>query len=291
MKRDYLLLHLSVFLAGFTGVLGRLIALNEAVLVWYRMALSALVLLGFLATTKQFQRVDFKEIIKIAGTGVLLSFHWVFFYGSIKASNVSIGVVCFSLVCFFTALFEPIINRHQFSIAQFLLSFLTLAGVYCIFQFDARYRLGIAMGLVSSALYSLFAISNQRIGRQHDAKMMLFWELIGGLIALSAVMPLYLHFVPTDKFLPDGMDWCYMAFMVLVCTIGLYLLQIIALQRIPAFTVNLTYNLEPVYSILLSLLIFQEHKDLNFSFGIGIALIILSVVLQTISEWKKTHVS
>jgi len=284
--RGFLLLHLSVFIAGFTGVLGRLIELDSAVLVWHRMAWAAGLMALFLLCRKELKRYKSKDLLQMGGVGVLLCLHWVFFYASIKASNVSIGVVCFSLVGFFTALFEPIINRHRFSFREFLFSILTVCGVYLIFQFDTRYRLGIVLGIVSSALYALFAIANQHVGKHYEAKNMLLWEMVGGLVVLTALFPLYDTLFPVGKLLPTGMDYPYMAFMVVVCTIGLCLLQIIVLQKIDAFTVNLTYNLEPVYSILLAMLIFNEYQELNFSFIIGIALIILSVVLQTVGRLK-----
>ena len=222
----------------------------------------------------------------MGGVGVLLCLHWVFFYASIKASNVSIGVVCFSLVGFFTALFEPIINKHKFSISEFLFSILTVCSVYLIFHFDTRYRLGIVFGIISSALYALFAIANQHVGKRYEAKNMLFWEMIGGIVVLNAILPIYNYFIPVGKLMPTGLDYPYMAFMVVVCTIGLCLLQIIVLQKIDAFTVNLTYNLESVYSIIIAMLIFNEYQDLNFSFILGIALIIISVALQTWSKLK-----
>ena len=287
MKKDYLLLHLSVFIAGFTGVLGRLISLDSAVLVWYRMAFAGLLMLVLLLITKQFKKSDFHDKLQMGGVSMLLCLHWVFFYASIKSSNVSIGVVCFSLVGFFTALFEPIINRHKFSAREFLFSLLTLLGIYLIFQFDARYRLGICLGIVSSALYALFAIANQRVGKNYEAKNMLFWEMMGGLIGLSVLLPIYQIFIPIGRLTPTGLDLAYLSFMVVICTIGLCLLQIIVLQKIAAFTVNLTYNLEPVYSIILSMFIFKEYKELNVAFYCGIALIILSVALQTWSEVRK----
>ncbi len=286
MKKNYLLLHLSVFIAGFTGVLGRLITLDSAILVWWRMAVAALIMVAFLAIKKQLNKYKLNDLLPMGGVGLLLALHWVFFYASIKASNVSIGVVCFSLVGFFTALLEPIINKHTFSAREFLFSLFTILGIYLIFQFDSRYRLGIVFGVISSALYALFAIANQRVGKHYEPKNMLLWEMVGGLIGLTCLLPLYNRFIPVGRLFPAGMDYPYLAFMVVVCTIGLCLLQIIVLQKISAFTVNLTYNLEPVYSIILSMFIFNEYKELNFSFAIGIALIILSVVLQTIYSIK-----
>ena len=299
MKKDYFLLHLSVFIAGFTGVLGRLITLDSAILVWWRMAAAAVIMWIYLRVLKwrgtdtrgvSLQRFKFRDVLQMGGVGMLLCLHWVFFYASIKASNVSIGVVCFSLVGFFTALFEPIINKHRFSGREFLFSLLTILGIYLIFHFDSRYRLGIVLGVVSSALYALFAIANQRVGKHYEAKNMLLWEMVGGLIGLTCLIPLYNMFIPVGRLYPVGMDYAYLAFMVVICTIGLCLLQIIVLQKIPAFTVNLTYNLEPVYSIILSMFIFSEYKELNFSFVIGIALIIISVVLQTLREVKRRKI-
>ena len=289
MKKDYIQLHLSVFIAGFTGVLGRLISLDSAVLVWYRMAFAGLLMFAFLLFTKQYKKSTFRGKLQMGGVGMLLCLHWVFFYASIKSSNVSIGVVCFSLVGFFTALFEPIINRHRFSAREFLFSLLTLSGIYLIFQFDARYRLGICLGIVSSALYALFAIANQRVGKHYEAKNMLFWEMTGGLLGLSLLLPIYQIFIPVGELIPSGLDMAYLSFMVIICTIGLCLLQIIVLQKIAAFTVNLTYNLEPVYSIILSMFIFKEYKELNVAFYCGITLIILSVALQTWSEVRRSR--
>ena len=287
MKKDYLLLHLSVFIAGFTGVLGRLITLDSAILVWWRMAAAAVLMWLYLVITKQLNNYKLNNLLPMGGVGLLLALHWVFFYASIKASNVSIGVVCFSLVGFFTALFEPIINKHKFSGREFLFSLLTILGIYLIFQFDSRYRLGIILGVVSSALYALFAIANQRVGKHYEPKNMLLWEMVGGLIGLTCLLPLYNAFIPLGRLYPVGLDYPYLAFMVVVCTIGLCLLQIIVLQKISAFTVNLTYNLEPVSSIILSMFIFSEYKELNYSFVIGIVLIILSVVLQTVFSIKE----
>ena len=137
MKKDYFLLHLSVFIAGFTGVLGRLITLDSTILVWWRMAAAAVIMWIYLRIVEthgraSLQRYKFRDVLQMGGVGMLLCLHWVFFYASIKASNVSIGVVCFSLVGFFTALFEPIINKHRFSGREFLFSLLTILGIYLI---------------------------------------------------------------------------------------------------------------------------------------------------------------
>ena len=153
-RKGFVQLHLSVLLAGFTGLFGRLITLNEVDIVWYRMLFTSLILLVFTGLP----RVEWRKFLQLCGCGALLGFHWILFYGSIKASNVSIGVICFSLIGFFTALFEPMIFRRKFSWLELLFSLITVVGVLCIFSLDARYRYGIAIGVVSSAVCALYAI-------------------------------------------------------------------------------------------------------------------------------------
>lgn len=203
------------------------------------------------------------------------------FYGSIKASNISIGVVCFSLTGFFTAFLEPILNRHSVSFKEVLFSLLTLAGIILIFHFDTRYRLGIGLGIISSALAALFTIANKKIRGRQDANTLLLFEMGGGFIGLSFILPFYLYYFPVHTVFPDKSDFIYLLFLASFCTIGLYLLQIQVLNRISAFTVNLSYNLEPLYSILLAMLFFHEARELNTSFYLSLGLILLSVLLQT----------
>jgi drug/metabolite transporter (DMT)-like permease len=223
--------------------------------------------------------------MQLTGCGTLLGFHWILFYGSIKASNVSIGVICFSLIGFFTALFEPVIFRKRFSATELLLSLITVAGVMCIFSLDARYRYGITIGVVSSAVCALYAICNKKASAGVRSRTVLMYQMSGGLIAVSAVIPLYLMVFPSQQpvaVVPEGSNLWFMLCHALFCTVGMYLLQIQALKRLSAFTVNLTYNLEPCYTIVLAFLIFGEGREINFSFYLGVSLILLSVLLQSI---------
>ena len=277
----FIKLHLSVLLAGFTGVLGKLITLNEGLLVWYRLLLTSLLFAPILFLGRRLHRVPARELVKIGGTGLLLSLHWVFFYGSIKASNVSVGVVCFSTVGFFTALLEPLFYQRRVSMHELLFSLLTVAGVACIFHFDTRYRAGIIMGVIGAALAALFTIVNKLVGRRHPASTMLLYEMLGGFIGLSCLLPLYLTETGVPFQLPDLRDFTFLLMLSLFCTIGLYMLQIQALKTISAFTVNLVYNLEPVYSIVLAMIIFGEAQQLNASFYGGLSLIVLAVALQS----------
>ena len=284
-NKAFIQLHLSVFLAGFTGLFGKLITLNEVDIVWYRMFFTSLILLVFTGLP----RVGWKKFLQIAGCGALLGLHWMLFYCSIKASNVSIGVVCFALVGFFTAIFEPMIFRSRVSWAELLLSLITVAGLLCIFSFDARYRYGISIGVVSSAACALYAICNKKVSVGVRSRTMLMYQMSGGIFGVSIIIPFYLMVFPAGQdviVIPAGSNLWWMLCHALFCTIGMYLLQIQALKQLSAFTVNLTYNLEPCYTILLAFLFFGEVRELNLSFYAGIALVILSVVLQTLKGRK-----
>ena len=285
-KKGFLQLHLSVLLAGFTGLFGRLIKLNEVDIVWYRMLFTTCILLVFTGLP----RVGWRKFLQLCGCGALLGIHWMLFYGSIKASNVSIGVICFSLIGFFTALFEPLIFKRRLSWVELLFSLITVAGVLCIFSLDARYRYGIMIGIASSAVCALYAICNKKVSVGIRSRTVLMYQMSGGLVIVSAVIPLYLLCFPSQLPVvvgPEGTNLWFMLCHALFCTVGMYLLQIQALKRLSAFTVNLTYNLEPCYTIILAFIIFGEGREVNLSFYLGIVLILLSVFLQTARVWKK----
>ena len=291
IRKSFYKLHLSIIISCFTSIFGRLITLNEGLLVLDRLLISFCILLFLLLIKKRFCFVKFKELTKILGVGFLMGFHWLFFYGSIKYANVSIGIICFSLVSLFTALLEPLINKHRISFSELFFSLITLSGIMLIFHFDSRYQLGIILGVISSFLAALYTITNKKVATHHPSVTMLLYEFLGGFIALCLIMPIYLHYFPVNSLIPTHRDFLYLLLLSFFCTIGLYFLQIQVLKKISAFTVNLTYNLEPVYTVILALLIFHENKDLNIAFYIGMGLIILSVILQSLSFIYSTKYS
>lgn len=290
MNSAYFKLHLSILLAGFTGIFGKLITLSEGLLVWYRMLITTVLLTLILYFANKLKKICLKEMIQIGLTGILLALHWVFFYGSIKASNVSIGVICFSMTSFFTSILEPIINRHRISYKELLFSLIAVLGIILIFGFDTQYRLGILLGIISSMLCALFVIFNKKIGIDYPASTMLLYEMLGGLIGLTLLLPVYFNFVRIETYLPDTMDWIYLITLSLFCTIGMCMLQIQALRSISAFTVNLSYNLEPIYSIILAIIIFHEGKELTCIFYLGLSLILISVALQMIDLKRQARI-
>ena len=288
MQNAFLSLHLSILLAGTTGVFGKLIALSPMMIVWWRALIAGFVLLVLVRYKKLFERCSTKEVFKYLLLGVILAYQWMLFYASIKASNISVGVVTFSTVGFFTAILEPLILKSRFSVRELLLSLLTILGVFLIFQFDARYRLGICYGVLSAAGASLVAIFMKAFRREHNAPTVLIWQFIGAFIGSCALLPVYFWWMPESAFMPPTVtDAVNLLIFATVVTLGMYLLQMVAFRHISAFTVNLSYNLEPVYSILIAIIFLGEAKELNFGFWMGLSLIASSVILQTICVMRE----
>ncbi len=283
-------LHISIILAGFTGILGKLISMGEGLLVWYRMLFTFVIFGIYLLCTGKLEKISWKDFCKIGFTGVLIALHWLFFYGSIKLSNVSIGVVCFSLVGFFTAILEPFFMRTRFSSREFIYSILTVFGVCLIFSFDVRYRLGIIVGIIAALLCALYTIGIRKLCHGYSAHTTLLHQMGGGVLFLTLIMPFYLDYFQIENILPSWQDTVMLLILAVFCTIGMSILLIKSLQHISAFTVNLSYNLEPVYSIVIAIGFLGEAHELNFSFYLGLSCIIASVILQTlwVMHSKKT---
>ena len=290
MKEAFIKLHIAVLIAGSTGLFGKLITLGEFPLTFYRVTFAAIMFWIFMTFTGNVHRLPFRQMLKMGGVGLLLALHWVFFYGSIKYSNISIGVVCFSLVGFFTAIFEPIILRRQLSLKELLFSLLTVLGILLIFHFDSRYRFGIVLGIISSALNSLFTITNKMTSAKtgHSASTILLYAMTGGAIGMMVLLPFFVGAFSEVRLLPTIVDFLWLLALSSVSTLLLYLLQIQTLKVISAFTVSLTFNLEPIYSIIMAMLFFGEAKQLGLSFYAGLFLIFLSVALQTFSVARDT---
>lgn len=288
MKKSYLLLHIAVILAGFTGVFGKLISLNEGLLTWYRVLFSAIFLFLLLLFFNSNKQIHLKEKINISKVGMLITIHWVFFYASIKYANISIGVICYSLISFFTALFKPLIDKTKFVKSEMVLSGITLVGISLMFHFDSSYQLGIMLGIISSAFASLNTIYSEKLVRKYDSITINYYQMVGGTIGLGVLLPFYLYFFPVKNLIPDLKDVVYLILLSVFCTVGLYVTVTEVLKKIPAFTVNLSFNLEPIYAIIIAFLFFNEGKEVNFSFYLGLIFIMLSVVFQSIFSTKKS---
>jgi drug/metabolite transporter (DMT)-like permease len=283
MKKAFIQLHIAVFLAGFTAILGKLIGLNEGLLVWYRLFLTVTILGSVMYFKKQLTTVPAKDLFKMAGAGFVIAIHWVSFYGSIKYGNVSVALVCLSASGFFSALLEPFILKKRIVVSELLLGILAIAGIYIIFDFHPQFKLGIIFGIVSALGSAIFPIFNKQLLQRFSPRILTLYELCGGLLALTILLPLYLSQFPAAYFFPTMADWGWLVLLSVLCTIVAFDMQLNALKKISAFTANLTYNLEPIYGIILAFIFFRENKDLHNEFFIGLALIMLAIVLHMVN--------
>jgi len=285
MKKAMIQLHIAIFLAGFTAILGKLIGIGAISLVWWRLLITVIVLFVFFRLNRQNTNYSRALILKVLGVGALVGVHWLSFFGSIKFANVSIALVCFSSSGFFSALMEPLILKRRLSWFELVLGLLSMSGIYIIFHFDARYKTGIALGVAAAALSALFSIFNKKLVSQMDGLNMTAYEMAGALVVVSLIMPFSM--LAGNVFLPAALDWLWLAILSLLCTVWAFFLQLKALHHISAFTLNLSYNLEPVYGIILAFLIFKENKHLNAAFYVGVGLIILALGAQMYTLKRK----
>jgi len=286
MRKAYIQMHVSIFLWGFTGVLGRLITLTEWVLVWYRLFLTILSLLIIHLFNKQITRLPTKQIIKIGLIGTIVIAHWLTFYGAIKACNVTITLCCLSSIAFFTSILEPIIHRKKIDFIEMLFGLLAIGGIYTIYQVQVGFGYGIILAIISAFLSSLFSVLNKHIIEDFSAETVTFYELTGGWLFLTLIFPIYLYFKPDVELLPNTTNWIYISILSFFCTTLAFTISLRALKKLSAFTMNLSLNLEPIYGVILAFAIFQENKSLKEGFYYGAALIVLMIAGHT---WYLYH--
>lgn len=281
MRKAFIQLHIAILLAGLTGILGRLITLNEAWLVFYRLLISALTMFLIFSFSGKLKKVSFKDILLIMGVGAIAALHWVSFFGAIKYANVSVALVCFSSVGFFTSFLEPLFTKRRIVWMEVILGLLVMVGIYIIFHFDTQFKTGIIIGIVSAALAAIFPIFNRQFMQRMNAPTLMTYELTGGWLTLCLLLPLYEAQFPSVYWWPTFSDWIWLLVLSWLCSVWAFQLSANALKKISAFTVNLSYNLEPVYGILLAFAVFHENENLDNGFFIGLTIIILVVLWQS----------
>ena len=281
IKKAYLELHFTVFLYGFTGILGKLISLNELPLVWWRMFLTAASFVIFLPTIRKAIRKinDIKFICHLGFIGILVALHWICFFGSIKYSNVSIALICFSTTTFFTAILEPIMLKTKFDKFDIGLGLLIIPGMYLIVNaVKIEYLTGVLLGIIGALLACIFSIMNKRIVNRMDSISITAIEMSSGWTFLSLVIPVYFYYSTEASFLPQGWeDVTYLLILSLVCTTLAFVLSMRVMKHLSAFVVSLTISLEPIYAIIMAFIIFNENKDLSENFYWGALIILLAV--------------
>lgn len=288
MKKAFFQLHIAVLLAGFTGVLGRLITLNEGLLVWYRLMITAVTLWVLFFATKKLQKIPKKDILQISIIGFISALHWLFFYASIKYGNVSIGLVCLSIVSFFSSILEPLINRVRINRTELLFGLMNIFGIWLIFHFDTQYKLGIMLGIISSFFAALFPVLLKVKLRTVNRETALTWQMTGGLVTLSLVMPFYLKTFPVASLLPSLSDFLWLLVLAWLCSVIAFQFSMYALEKLSAFTVNLSYSMEPLYGIAMAFVLLKENQALNMGFYLGVSVILSTLVLHMLLL-RKAH--
>ncbi|MBB1282899.1 EamA family transporter [Flavisolibacter sp. BT320] len=280
MKKALLQLHTAVFLWGFTGVLGRAITLDSTMLVWWRLLITMVSLWVLYLVLGKARKMEWKGALKIALIGTVLALHWVCFYASIKLANVTIALTCLSTTALIAALIEPLILKKRFDAFEIFLGLFAIAGILIIYNTHIQFSTGIVVGLLSSFFTVLVSVLNKSIVDKHNPENITLYQLTGGFLGLTILLPLFQVFFPEKWAAPTPWDWLWLVVLSWLCTILTFFLYIRALKKVSAFTMNLTLTLEPLYGIILAFLLYQENQMFSQWFYVGFALIALAVVLH-----------
>lgn len=275
--KNYLLLHFIVFIWGFTAILGALISIDAIPLVWWRMVLAIGFMAGYFVVKKKSFKTNKSGLIKFALSGIVIAAHWITFFKAIKVSNVSVTMVALSTGAFFTSLIEPIFYKRKINFTEIILGLLVVAGLYIIFNIDDQYTLGIFYALIAAFLSALFAVINGIFVKTYQPELISFYQIAFGIVAVT------LFLIITDGFSISFFklnknDWQYLIILSSFCTAYAFIESVKVMRFLTPYTVMLTINLEPIYAIILALLIFGEKEKMNPEFYYG-AVIVLFVVL------------
>lgn len=279
--KDYLHLHFLVLIWGFTAILGLLISIPPVEVVFYRTLIAS----GGLALILFFQKISFAQdkqvIIKFLLTGVLIAGHWILFFGSARVSTASVCLAGMATTSFWTSFLEPLVLRKRIKLYEVFLGVIVIAGLYIIFHFEFNHALGLAMALASALLAAMFTVINAQFAKNYHHYQVTFYEMMGAWISIALFFPIYKSTLSIDGMLHfklTSMDWVYISLLAIVCTVYAYSASIDLMKKLSAFSVNLTINLEPVYGIILAVIIFGDREKMQTGFYIGASVILLSVL-------------
>ena len=284
--KSYLHLHFIVFIWGFTAILGALISLDALPLVWFRMLFAV----GFIAIYIYYKKLPLKVPLKILMqflfSGLIIALHWFTFFHAIKISNVSITLACLSTGAFFASLLEPILYEKKIVYYEVFFGLLVVVGLYIIFNVEGNYLWGMLTALTSAFLSALFAVINSKLVKSHDATVISFYELSGGVIFFTFLL-LFSGSFSANFFMLSPKDFMYLMILSSVCTAYAFIASTSVMKFLSPYTVMLTINLEPIYGIVLAVLIFEEKEKMSFEFYIGALVILLTVILNGILKSRK----
>jgi drug/metabolite transporter (DMT)-like permease len=280
--KNHLHLHFLVLIAGFTAILGELISIDAIPLVWFRMSIAGVLMLLFIKFKKRALKVPLKAVVQFSIAGVIIALHWITFFAAIKASNISITLAMFSTGAFFASLIEPIFYKRKIIGYEILFGVIVIAGVVLITQSELHYLLGIALGISSALFATLFAVLNGQFVKTYKASVISFYEFVSGVLFISIFIALTHEGFNSSYFQLTVSDWTYLIILASICTAYAFIASIHVMKHITPYTLVLTYNLEPIYGILLSLIIFPQTETMQPLFYLGAGLIISTVLLNAV---------
>lgn len=277
IERNLFILHIIVFIWGFTGILGNLISISATQLTWYRVLIAFLSLFIYFIITKKSFVVKKSDLIKFFLVGGIVGAHWIFFFQSIKVSTVSVALVCISSVTLFTSFLEPFFYKRKISLLEVITGIVVISAIYLIFKFESQYVLGITYGLICAFLASLFSIINSKFVKKAEGSLISFYEMLGAFLWISLFLA-FTNGFNTDLMI-DNSDLVYLLILGVICTAGAYVASVNVMKVISPFTVALTTNLEPIYGILLAWMIFGDSEIMSQEFYLGAAIILTAVFI------------
>lgn len=283
-EKNLLILHGTVFIWGFTGILGALISVSAVYLVWYRLLIAFVSLFLYFLIARINFKIERKTFLQFFLTGALVGMHWLLFFQSIKISTVSVTLVCLSAATLFTAIFEPLITNKKISRLEIFAGLIIIIGIILIFKFETRYTKGIVLGLISASAASIFTIINSQFAKQKSAPVIAFYELSGAFFWLSVYL-LFTSGFKNNLYLKRD-DLIYLLILGTICTALAYVAGVSVMRQFSAFKVALITNLEPVYGIILAFIFFGDLKKMNTGFWIGALLILSTIFLFPIIKQK-----
>ena len=290
--KHYLILNLTVFVWGFTGILGKEIDLAADKIVFFRMGIAFISLLLIGVFIKNKRSVTPKQLAILLSTGVVVGLHWFAFFESIKLSTVSIGVVCMSSATLFTAILEPLILKRQWQVSEFILSLVIVVGIILIIGFEFQYVLGIVMGFISAFLAALFGVLNGKHIRSMPSFQITKYEMLGGFMTMAIILA-GTNALDDQLFVISNDDWIFLLILGLVCTTAAFMISVWLMKFLSPFTVSMGLNMEPIYAILIALVLDysrgERTENMSIGFYIGTCIIIGAIFINGYVKMKKSR--
>jgi drug/metabolite transporter (DMT)-like permease len=279
--KSHLQLHLIVFIWGFTAVIGRLITLDALPLVWFRMLFAVAFIFVYIRIKNISLKIPPKVILKFLVAGLVIALHWFTFFRAIKVSNVSITLACLSTGAFFTSLIEPIFFGKKVIWYEIFFGLIVVFGLSIIFNVEGNYSEGIALALISAFLSASFSVINSKFVVDYEPTVISFYELSGGVLFFSAFL-LFSNSFDVNFFQLTSNDFMYLVILSSICTAYAFIASTAVMKFLSPYTVMLTINLEPIYGIILAVLIFKDKEHMSSEFYIGALIILTTVILNGI---------